>query len=517
MNIIPRSLAHFGSLGPALLCLWALPGCSSTDTVDSQTKTESLAPDRAQELDDFVRSALARYDVPGAALAIIENGAVVHSAGFGVRGADDARPVTPETRFMVGSITKSMTSLMMASLADEGKLDWDAPVAKLVPAFALSDPASTPLVRMRDLVNHSSGVPRYDTPLEVQYFPPTDLIDSLREIPVVAPPGKVFGYSNQMYATGGYVAAYLAGAAYESAALEAGFAEQLEQRVFEPIGMPRTTLDFDAAITDSNHALPNDYDPANDVVAAVPVDYERFTRSVAPAGAVWSDIDDMARYTVAQLTGDSPEGRSVVSQANLEETHRANISAAPGLSYALGWVAQEDYLGQPAVWHDGGTVGFTANLLLLPEQQLGVVLLTNRGGADPFYKAVTQFAAETLLGREHTDDAEALAAEIDQRESLRQVVAQTSIAEESAVSVYLGSYEHHARAAFSEAGFTLDGDFGPLPLRATATPGIFVTGSVVTGMLIAQFDTSTGTPQVALGAPGEAGLDQVLELKRLGE
>lgn len=150
MNKTLRALAPFGLLCPALICLSALPGCSSSDASDPHAQTESLAPDRAREIDDFVRSAIGRYDVPGAAIAVIQNGAVVHSAGFGVRGADDARPVTLETRFMVGSVTKSMTSLMMASLADEGTLDWDAPVVSLLPAFALSDPASTPLIRVRD-------------------------------------------------------------------------------------------------------------------------------------------------------------------------------------------------------------------------------------------------------------------------------------------------------------------------------------------------------------------------------
>src|ERR1700755_1971222 len=120
---------------------------------------------------------------------------------------------------MVASVAKPMTSLMMASLADDGLLDWDTPVQSIVPSFALSNPESTPQIRVRDLVNHSSGVPEFHAPLFLEELRPTGLIASIREIPTVAAPGEVYGYSNQMFASGGFVAARLAGADYEDAAL----------------------------------------------------------------------------------------------------------------------------------------------------------------------------------------------------------------------------------------------------------------------------------------------------------
>jgi hypothetical protein len=324
-----------------------------------------------------------------------------------------------------------------------------------------------------------------------------------------------------MFSAGAFAAAHLAGAPYEDEALRDTYRELMQERVFDAIGMPSATLDFDEAIASENHAWPNGYDPETDTLKATPVDYERSVMSVAPGGGIWSDISDLARFGVAQLTGATPEGRRVVSQENLAETHRPGVSVADGTRYAMGWFVSEDYppgdssgLGQPAVWHSGDTAGFSSHMVLLPEQQLGVVVLSNRFDSGPFCKAVTRFVLETLLGREPTSDADLFAEETDLRSGMRYVFELSTPVDRDTAEPYLGSFEHHARVVFSDQGFALEGEFGPIPLRSLGDPGLFVSSGLLSGAFVAAFDADNETP-LLFASPGDDGLEQVLPLARM--
>jgi CubicO group peptidase (beta-lactamase class C family) len=177
----------------------SLPACSDDSGSDgSSVEASGLSDAQRADIDDYVSTALDRYHVPGAVVAVIQGDRVLYRGAFRVRGTSDPRPVGLETRFMIGSVTKSMTSLLMASLADDGLLDWGARVTDTFPSFALSDPASTPAIRVRDLVNHSSGVPQFDIPILIEAMPPSRLVASIQDIPVQAAPGQLFGYSNRL-------------------------------------------------------------------------------------------------------------------------------------------------------------------------------------------------------------------------------------------------------------------------------------------------------------------------------
>jgi CubicO group peptidase (beta-lactamase class C family) len=298
----------------SLFCLVVISACADVNHEQTHETTEpsgnlpqTPTPSKEEKLfdakyDSFVNDALVRYQVPGAAVAVISKGKVIHQKGYGVRSVESQEPVTTDTAFLVGSLNKSMTTLMMATLVDDGLLDWEQPVTDFIPSFSLSEPSYTARIRVRDLVNHSSGVPAYDTPFLLEYQPPTQLIESIKDIPVVAEPGKMFNYCNQTFATGGFVAAVAAGAPYTDAGLYSKYLSLMQERVFEPIGMRDTTLDMDVALT-RKHALPHGYDVAAKASRPFSIDSERFLKSVAPAGAVWSTVEDLGRYAIAQLHG----------------------------------------------------------------------------------------------------------------------------------------------------------------------------------------------------------------------
>jgi len=204
-----------------------------------------LTDDLLAEFEAYIVDAMERFNIPGAAVAVVQEDEIVYANGFGVRelGKDDS--VTPETLMMIGSITKSMTTMLMATLVDDGLMDWETPVVEVMPTFALADPELTQKITVRNLVCACTGVPRRDFEFLLNYdeLSAEDIVESLATFELFTDFGEAFQYSNQMVATGGYVAAAAAGAEYGS--LYNGYVQAVQERVFAPIGMTSTTLSFD--------------------------------------------------------------------------------------------------------------------------------------------------------------------------------------------------------------------------------------------------------------------------------
>ena len=230
--------------------------------------------ERKAELSALIEEALKTTGAPGLSLAVIEQGKLAWTAGFGVRELGKPGKVTADTRMMIGSVSKSLSTLMMATLVDDGKLDWTAPVHKVYPPFKLADPKLTESLTVEQLVCACAGIPRKDLPLIVE-FGNKGPANVFKELSLMAPSTGVketFQYQNHMVAAGGYVAASVLG---DGEDLGLAFDRAMAARVFKPLGMARTTLDFDAAIKDPDHAIPHseDLDAAHHVV---PISIERF-------------------------------------------------------------------------------------------------------------------------------------------------------------------------------------------------------------------------------------------------
>ena len=503
----------------AAAALGLTAACSSDgDSDEGSDSTGGIDAAQQAELDEFVETALERYRIPGAAVAIVRGRDVIYEAGFGVRGVEDREPVTAETRFAVASTTKSMTSMMMATLVDEGKLSWDAAMVDLVPGFEVANPESTTRLRLRHLLNHASGAERRNTPLFFESAPPTAFLASLRDLPMSVAPGTTFEYHNQMYAAAGFAAALADGAPFDDEGISRGYAKSMQQRVFSPIGMARTTLDTDVALADENHAWPHSYDGARDAVDAVPIGFERFSRTTVPASAAWSTARDLAAYASTQLGGVAPNGKRVVSAASLEQTHVGTNPEGDGSSYAMGWHERRDGFGDlRAVYHDGDMLGFVAEILLLPEEDLGVVVLANRAVGTYFYRAVERFAVETVLDWEHADDADELAANDEVLAQLRELSASSTVVSREEAEPYLGDYGHGIRVEFGDDGFVLENEFGRQTLVSGGEPGVFLSGGIMNGRFVAAFDDDTEPVALTLDLIFNEGKPQPFMLEKIGQ
>jgi CubicO group peptidase (beta-lactamase class C family) len=255
----------------------------------------------AAELSGYIAGFLERARAPGAAVAIVQSGKIVYAKGFGVRELGKPDPVTPQTLMMIGSTGKSLTTLMMATLVDDGRIAWDTPAVKIYPGFVSSDAELTPRITLRDMVCDCTGVQRRDLEMYFAATRPTaeDVIRSLKTFAFAGDFGKTFGYVNQMVAAGGYIAAWAARG--PSTDLYSNYVNQMQRRVFDPIGMASTTFSLEKVRSTPNHATPHGLKPTYEY-APIPLDLERPFESVAPAGGAWSNAEDMTRYVIAQLS-----------------------------------------------------------------------------------------------------------------------------------------------------------------------------------------------------------------------
>lgn len=417
----------------------------SVDEIDlAGVAPEALTPELLAELEAYIESALATHDVPGAAIAIVQDGEVVYRQGFGVRALGDEEPVTPETLMMIGSTTKPMTTTMMATLVDDGLIDWDTPVVEILPSFAVADPELTAAITIRDLVCACTGVPRRDLELvfNAAALSAADVIGSLAAFEFFTPIGEAFQYSNQMVAAGGYIATLAAGGTLGN--LFDDYVALMRERVFDPVGMPDTTFSIETAASSPNHAVPHARGLDGSLQPEAP-ELEAVLDPVAPAGTAWSNVDDMARFVIMQLNeGVSADGERVVSAESLAETWIPRVPVSAGTSYGLGWFV-DSYKGQPVIHHGGNTLGFTSDLAFLPEAELGIVTLTNAQGANLFTGAVRTRFLELVFAQAPEGDA-MVAFALEQQEEVLADLAEAigPVPDLIAVAPYVGEYANDA-------------------------------------------------------------------------
>jgi len=361
--------------GLLLLCTTA--GVAQTN----KTKKGSTPPSssagvgaaKLQGIDELADRAMKEWKVPGVAIAVVQDGKVIYAKGYGYRDLEDKLPVTSGTLFPIGSITKSFTALTFATLVDEGKVDWDQPVRKYLPEFEMNDPVTSERATPRDLFSHRTGLPRHDLVWYSSDFSREDMVGRLRYLKPNKSFRSAYQYNNLTIMTMGYLEGKLTGLGWEGA---------IRERIFSPLGMTHSNLSVDEIEKTDDHALP--YELKKDVVTKIP--YHKID-AIGPAGSINSSVDDMSHYLTLQL-GDGKYGdKRIVSENNLREMHSPQTAipdpppafSQPGLghfSYGLAWVVTS-YRGHNLVWHNGGIDGFYALLSMLPDDHMGIVVLTN--------------------------------------------------------------------------------------------------------------------------------------------
>jgi CubicO group peptidase (beta-lactamase class C family) len=431
----------------------ATPGATQAGPLPDLTGVAPLplTGERLATLEAYVATKLAETHVPGAAVAVVQGGAVAFLQGFGVRELGRPEPVTADTLLRIGSVTKSFSSLLAATLVDAGRLRWETPLVDLLPTFAVAAPDLTPRLTVRDAFCACTGLPRRDLEFmfNARVLTPERMIAGMAKLPLTAAFGEQYQYSNQMVAAGGFAAAVADGGSPDD--LGHAYAIALRERVLNPIGMPRTTEALAEVVAGNDFAVPHAEDIAGALHPLPLMVDDAWLVPVAPSGVLWSSAREMVRYVQTELgRGVAPDGVRVVSAANLERTWQPGVTfpsvpntpptLATTVGYGLGWGVGA-YGGQRLINHSGATLGFTSLVTFLPDASLGLVILTNGTGvAGQFTNAVQMRLLELLFDQPAATDARltSFLAKADQQRA--ELLAQLGQVDPAVVTPFLGHY-----------------------------------------------------------------------------
>ncbi|HWS54852.1 MAG TPA: serine hydrolase domain-containing protein [Pyrinomonadaceae bacterium] len=307
--------------------------------------------------------------VPGLAVAVVRGDEVIFAEGFGYRDLKAKLPVGPRTRFYIASTTKSFTATAARMLADEGKLDLDAPIKNYFPSLVLKAPLSTEQISVRDLLTHRHGIRNEPVQFRTAYtgqFTDDEIFRLLAE--ATSPITPEFRYSNVGYIVAAYAMEKVAGAPWQ---------KLVEQKILAPLGMGDTSSYASAAEASSDYALPYLFEGGTFVELPYKED-----NTMHAAGGMVSSARDLARWLVMNMNGGRYEGRQVIGRASLEEILAPQINQKRDFykfgryAYGLGWNIGT-YEGDKLLHCFGEFNGFRPHVSFMPEHRIGVVVLAN--------------------------------------------------------------------------------------------------------------------------------------------
>lgn len=367
MNRERNFLTVLGALSMVLVLAgtaWAAgptPGGDTLDTFLSKFEAE-------------IGRVMAREGIPGLSAAVVLDNEIVYLKGFGERRLGSGRAVDPDTVFLIGSISKSFTSALVATVIDRGGLAWNDPVTKHLPGFKLFEEERTNAFRVDDVMSQRSGLPDYCLSYPAFWgYSREHITSALQYIQPVAGLRSTFGYQNVFFLTAAQLVEAGAGITWEQA---------LEERIFRPLGMDRSSVLVADLLARDNHA--SFHTIIRSKVAAVPEDLPilPWSDTYGPAGGINSTARDMAAWLKLHLNGGEYQGEQVVSRENLEVLHTPHVLASESNGvqayYCQGWV-YATLSPEPILWHNGDTGLAHSAILMVPGSGLGLVMLTNLG------------------------------------------------------------------------------------------------------------------------------------------
>lgn len=455
--------------------------------------------------DRQVRSAFDQMRLVGSAVAVVSSDRVVHTLTLGSRTVQPRRPVTQQTRFRVGSTTKSMTSAFVATYVDEKTLAWDQPVVDAWSGFRAPTDELTRTLTVRQLLNMASGLgdpPGPDPHLGVPT--PDEVVHGVAILPVLTEPGTFF-YNNTVNALGGYLPLLASGVALGD--LGAAYANAVAERIFRPVGMTG------ARMADDPRGLVDDYSDGHvfDLRAKAHTLPFGAIGAHAPAGAALASVTDMASWVRMQLRqGLSVTGNRVVSAANLGECWKGGAAVpfspnadpdALSQQYGMGWQRLTFTNGTVLIWHNGAIEGFTSYMGFLPQHDLGIVVVNNINTAPTgigFYLYVLNLLLNQQLGLNMGVPAKALEFSDAGIAGLEQIGRQARSVDFRAVAPYLGYYADGYALAREGGELVLRITSRVMPLRAMPDGTYVIVGGLILGTRVKLARDADGTPHIEI-------------------
>lgn len=348
----------------------------------------------SKQIDSVVEKTLTTFNVPGIAVAVIKDGKLIHSKGYGVRSIKTNLKVDENTLFGVASNTKAITAAALGILVDAKKLTWDTKVTDVIPEFKMYDAFVTSEFTVRDLLTHRSGLGLGAGDLMIWPDSSTvtkkQLIHNLRYLKPVSSFRTKYDYDNLMYIVAGEVVERVSGITYENF---------IESKIIKPLGMSKTAASW-YRLTDKSNVI-DGHAPYEDKLLPVGLSFGEVANA---AGGIYASVSDMSKWVMAMLNGgkygDNLSNKlfsaAVAKELWTPQTIIAGGNPASFSSYGLGWFLS-NVNGKFQATHTGGLSGIVTQVTILPELNLGIIVLTNQQSGAAF-NAVTNSIKDGFLG-----------------------------------------------------------------------------------------------------------------------
>ncbi len=451
------TLARTGMMAPiAIGLMLCFGGPAALAQTDSRTALEGF--------ESYAQQVLQDSKCAGFAVAVVKDGKVIYAKGFGSRDLKSNRPVTTKTLFAIGSATKSFTVTVLGTLADQGKLDWDKPVRDYLPDFQLMDLVATERMTPRDLVTHRSGLPGHDRMWLSSGLLRQEIYERLRYLEPNKDFRTTYQYQNLMFMTAGYLDEHIAGMSWE---------DHVRKVILQPLGMSDTNFSVGAIEKSPDHSQP--YTVLKDEIREIPF---RDIDAIGPAGSINSNVEDMAKYVTMHMQ----HGKGILSLKNSMEMQSAQMAIPTSRgerteltveSYGMGFMVGS-YRGHYLVHHGGNIDGFSALVTFMPQDNVGMVILTNQNHSQ-VPTLISHNIYDRLFGLEQIDRVTRLRAlqgrggrDSEEAQKKGYTLQVTGTRPSHSLADYAGEYKNPAyglaSVTFQNGGlsFTFHGDGGPL-------------------------------------------------------
>ena len=355
---------------------------------------------KAQEIDfgklnAYVSKSIKEHKIPGLAIGVVHKGDVIYQQGYGYCVNGETKRVNTSSMYGIASLSKAFTAVAMGMLVEEGKVNWDDKVIKHLPSWKLNDPVVTKLMTIEDLLTHRCGLKTFDGDL-LWYgsnYTRKEIINRIQHLPLSYEYRNGFGYQNIMYITAGEVIEKVSGTSWDNF---------IRERIFSPLGMHKSNTSITAYKEGANIAMPH--------LKGVKQELLNYDNSGATA-AINSNVVDMQKWMLFLLNGGAHHGENLIKKSTLDKIWSMQNPLPVGgfdkgngthfKGYGMGWFLM-DYQGKKIVHHGGGLPGYITKVALIPEDSIGIVILTN--DMSPICTAIMYKAIDMFYGVKESRD-----------------------------------------------------------------------------------------------------------------
>jgi CubicO group peptidase (beta-lactamase class C family) len=345
------------------------------------TAQSNTPPHNFESIDTYITGQMSELEIPGVAIGIVRGDQIAYVQGYGV--ADDAgRAMTPDTPFLIASLSKSITAVGIMQLVEQGRIDLDAPVQTYLPWFRVADEDMSSRITVRHLLHQTSGFDERESYVRnLNTDPSNDALEksvrALHTAELNSAPGETFEYANTNYDILGLIIQTVSGQSYE---------EYIQENIFTPLDMDQSHTSLEDARTGD---MSRGYYPFFGVTSA----YDHlmpYSRIVKPSAGLFSSAEDLTHYLIAHLNGGQYQEASILSSTGMAELHTPGVQYSKNAGYAMGWAvfpfkevepAAQNGITPTGIAHRGDWVGYYSIMVLIPELETGIVLLMNKSDA----------------------------------------------------------------------------------------------------------------------------------------